>query len=336
MSPSSSRSLTDFSPCSIGNICSALGRNTVRSTCLSANRNVTTITGSQCGNGIVEAGEECDCGGEQSCGGNRCCNPTTCRFINNAVCDDSHESCCSNCQFTAANTICRESIGICDVQETCTGSSGSCPADEYLPNGQSCGDGSGLTCASGQCTSRDLQCQEIVDSLTTGSNYTGACNSNSCSVICATSASQSAGRNFCASLNQNFLDGTPCGSNSRCNSGSCRRATSNDGGTTTSNGGGSSTGGGGSSGNGDSWFDRNRSLVIGLSAGLGSLLVLLILCCVWSCCRKRRRSSAMPPPQAPMGPYYQNAPQVYGTYPHPQYPARSHTGQGRVPIVRYA
>lgn len=328
MSPSSSRSLTDFSPCSIGNICSALGRNTVRSTCLSANRNITTITGSQCGNGIVEAGEDCDCGGEQSCGNNPCCNPTTCKFRNNAVCDDSHESCCSSCQFTSASTVCRASTGICDVEETCTGSSGSCPADEYLPNGQSCGNTTGLACASGQCTSRDLQCQMIVDTFSTG-NYTGACNSNSCSILCSSATSQGSGRNLCASMNQNFLDGTPCGSNSRCNTGQCRRDTSDNG--------GPSTGGGGISGNsGSSWFDRNRSLVIGLAAGLGSLVVLLLLCCIYSCCRKRNRVSALPPTQRPMAQFYPNNP--YAAYPAYPGPARTNfaANRGNVPLVRYA
>ncbi|KAL1855781.1 hypothetical protein Daus18300_010956 [Diaporthe australafricana] len=58
MNPSTGTGITQFSACSIGNICSALGRQSVQSTCLTNNRDVVTITGSQCGNGIVESGEE--------------------------------------------------------------------------------------------------------------------------------------------------------------------------------------------------------------------------------------------------------------------------------------
>lgn len=135
MNPSTGQGITAFSPCSIGNICSALGRNSVNSTCLKANKDVTIITGSQCGNGIVEQGEDCDCGGVASCGNNKCCDPATCKFKSGSVCDDSNEDCCSNCQFSPANTVCRASTGECDPQETCSGTSAVCPADKTTPNG---------------------------------------------------------------------------------------------------------------------------------------------------------------------------------------------------------
>jgi hypothetical protein len=210
MNPSTAQGITNFSPCSVGNICSAIGRQSVKTFCLSNNKGVTTITGQQCGNGIVEAGEDCDCGGTAGCGTNQCCDPTTCRFKNSAVCDDSNEDCCKNCQLAPANTVCRPSTGVCDPQETCSGSNPLCPADTNAPDGQSCG--GGLQCATGHCTSRDQQCKTLMGSYTSG-NDTYACDHQSCTLSCA---SPEFGPGVCYGLQQNFLDGTPCGGGGHC------------------------------------------------------------------------------------------------------------------------
>ena len=43
--------------------------------------------GSNCGNGFVDPGEECDCGSIQECQNNNdCCDPITCRFKQEAQC----------------------------------------------------------------------------------------------------------------------------------------------------------------------------------------------------------------------------------------------------------
>jgi hypothetical protein len=310
MSPVSASGLSEFSPCTVGNICSGFGRNRVRDYCLVPNRNLTTITGSQCGNGIVEAGEDCDCGGPDGCGANSCCDPNTCRFMGNAVCDDSNDSCCTSCQFTSAGTVCRASVGECDQQETCSGSSGTCPRDSFRPNGDACGSGNGLACASGQCTSRDLQCSSVYDTMA-DQNYTRACQSlrGTCTLTCETSSSSS----FCAALDQNFIDGTPCGSSNTCSNGRC---SSSSGGSNNGNTNNGSNGGGGGSGDAGSWFSNNRSLVIGLAAGIGGLLVLIVLsCCISSCrkSRKRKQAAALPPrPQM-------QQPSGWGQYPPPVY-----------------
>jgi hypothetical protein len=210
MNPSTASGITNFSPCSIGNICSAIGRQSVKTQCLSNNKGVTTITGQQCGNGIVETGEDCDCGGDTGCQNNQCCDAKTCKFKNNAVCDDQNEECCRGCQLASANTICRPSTGVCDPEETCSGSSPNCPADKTAPDGSSCG--SGLKCATGHCTSRDQQCKTLMGSYTQG-NDTYACDHLSCTLSCA---SPEFGSGVCYGLQQNFLDGTECGGGGHC------------------------------------------------------------------------------------------------------------------------
>ena len=213
MNPSTGDGINAFSPCTIGNICSAMGRNNVKTSCLSDNKGVTVISPQQCGNGIVEANEDCDCGGTEGCKNNQCCDETTCKFKTNAVCDDSNDDCCKSCRFASVGSVCRASTGPCDPEETCSGVNATCPPDTTSPDGQSCGNGSSKTsCASGQCTSRDQQCKTLMGSFTT-KNDTYACNSQDCTLSCA---SPEFGANVCYSMQQNFLDGTSCGGGGKC------------------------------------------------------------------------------------------------------------------------
>ncbi|KAI2783212.1 zinc metalloprotease mde10 [Daldinia loculata] len=267
MNPSTSDGVTQFSPCTIGNICSAMGRNSVRSSCLSNNKNVVTISPSQCGNGIVEAGEDCDCGGEEGCANNSCCDPGTCRFKTNAVCDPTNEDCCTaQCQFKSSGSVCRDSTGSCDPQETCSGNSGTCPADVKAADGQACGaSGGGLTCASGQCTSRDLQCRTLVGSLT-NNNETSACDSQTCQLRCASSQ---LGPNACYDMQQHFLDGTPCQGGGKCSNGQCKGSSFTD--------------------QVGSFFNDNKHIIIPVVSAVGGIVVLCLLCCIFSSCRRRSR-----------------------------------------------
>ncbi|KAF7196539.1 Disintegrin and metalloproteinase domain-containing protein B [Pseudocercospora fuligena] len=310
MNPSTSQGITDFSPCSIGNICSALDRNSVNGQCLVDNRGVTTISGQQCGNGIVEQGEDCDCGGEEGCGNDSCCNPTTCKFTEGSVCDDSNEDCCRNCQFASAGTVCRASTGDCDPQETCQGNSSSCPTDQTRPDGTDCGDG--LQCASGQCTSRDQQCKSVMGSYTQG-NDTYACDSSGCAISCA---SPEFGTGVCYGLQQNFLDGTTCGGGGRCQNGQCR---------------GASVGG-----QVKSWIDDHKALVIGICSAVGGLLLFAILTCLFRCCRRgrTRKHTPSPPPGGWQGWNGGNRggpamSQQGGYYGPPSYPSQGWAQQNR-------
>jgi hypothetical protein len=73
-----------------------------------------------CGNGILEAGEECDSA--------PCCDTT--------------------CRFKTAGSTCRPAASACDVAEVCSGTSAMCPADLVQPDGVACAGG---TCAGGTC-----------------------------------------------------------------------------------------------------------------------------------------------------------------------------------------
>ena len=271
MNPFSTTSQTEFSPCTIGNICSMIGSGDVETSCLMDNDNVPTITAGECGNGIVEEGEDCDCGeDDETC--SDCCDGSTCRFREGAVCDDAAGPCCTDCQFASADTVCRASTGSCDIEETCTGNSSPCPEDRHVPNGQTCGDDSSLFCASGQCTNRDMQCREQMDR---NSSSISSCDSNSCSLRCSGTGYGSG--DYCMSMDQFVLDGTPC-SGGLCDNGQCQRDES-------------------------SWVDEHRSLVIGLSAGIGGALVLAVLfgiiCC---CCSRKKGAKKMSTPVAPVAP----------------------------------
>ncbi|KAH8888318.1 hypothetical protein GQ53DRAFT_262642 [Thozetella sp. PMI_491] len=276
MNPSTGSSITKFSACSVGNICSFLGRASSRTQCLTNNRDVVTITGSECGNGIVESGEECDCGGESGCGTNSCCDAKTCKLTTNSVCDPANEECCtSQCQFAASGKVCRASTGVCDPQETCSGTSASCPSDVTTPDGSSCGaSGAGLTCASGQCTSRNLQCKTLMGSLTS-SNDTYSCSNDGCVLSCA---SPEFGYNTCYTMQQNFLDGTPCEGGGQCRNGNCE---------------------GSSLGNRIlEWINNNKPIFIPVAVIVGLLLLVAIVTCIFGCPRRRRPARMPKPPPA--------------------------------------
>ncbi|KAI0668683.1 Metallo-peptidase family M12B Reprolysin-like-domain-containing protein [Trametes maxima] len=224
MSPVAEAGEMNFSPCSIGNICSLMkgvSGWTTNQTCLIDPNGPTALTSEKplitlkmCGNGIVESGEECDPGLNSN---STCCDAKTCKFKNGAVCDPDSSTCCTGqCTFAPATQVCRPSKDDrCDTAEKCTGSSSTCPSDVISPNGQSCG--SGLMCASGECTSLDQQCQTLGASM----GLQKACpskNDKSCQVSCQDPSDS--GR--CVILQSPLIDGSPCGYGGMCYSGTCK------------------------------------------------------------------------------------------------------------------
>ena len=160
-----SRSL-DFSPGSIAAICSTIDK--IGQCLLAQSPDIPIIKLNTCGNGIVDGNEQCDCG--LNCGTDSCCD-TSCKFKAGAVCSDANSKCCSNCQIKAKGQTCRDSLGGCDYAEQCDGNTAACPVNQFVADGQSCSAavGTALTtgyCASGICTSRDVQCKNY-SALTT-------------------------------------------------------------------------------------------------------------------------------------------------------------------------
>ncbi|CAG8627135.1 6542_t:CDS:10, partial [Dentiscutata heterogama] len=205
MNPTSNVLTNDFSPCSITDICSTFPN---IGTCLQdpATASKTILTAAMCGNGLKEAGEECDCGTD--CATDPCCDGTTCKLKKGSQCDDTNDLCCRNCTYKPANETCRPSVSSCDIPEVCPGNSGDCPPDAHIADGTSCENG--LQCAGGICTSKDLQC------ATRGSRMgiTKACSmpSTSCTISCANPNDTTS----CLEMSGYFVDGTPCGFGGSC------------------------------------------------------------------------------------------------------------------------
>ncbi|EIN13237.1 hypothetical protein PUNSTDRAFT_94237 [Punctularia strigosozonata HHB-11173 SS5] len=220
MSPVAETGEMVFSQCTIGNICSVMASAAasgamLNTTCLvDAAQAHDQITLQMCGNGIVEAGEECDPGqGTNS----TCCDAATCKFAAGAVCDPLDSACCTDtCTFAPATKVCRTAKDPrCDTAEMCTGSSADCPADVFAANGKSCGPG--LACASGTCTSNTQQCQSVGASMGL-QEACGQTGDKSCQVSCQdpTNSKQ------CIVLQASLIDGSPCGYGGTCATGKCR------------------------------------------------------------------------------------------------------------------
>ncbi|KAG5194462.1 hypothetical protein JEQ12_013259, partial [Ovis aries] len=81
-----------------------------------------------CGNGIVEAGEQCDCGTER---------------------------------IKPVNTLCRKAVDECDFEEFCNGNQSICAPDTYARNGETCESGDAY-CYGGRCRSINKHCSRLI------------------------------------------------------------------------------------------------------------------------------------------------------------------------------
>ncbi|KAJ8365563.1 hypothetical protein SKAU_G00143940 [Synaphobranchus kaupii] len=129
------------------------------------------VTVADCGNGLLEKGEQCDCGTPEECR-DKCCDAATCMFTEGSAC--AQGACCRDCQTDSklcvrmvssvcrdqvSGTPCRESVNVCDLPEFCNGEAAFCPEDFYIMDGQSCANRTAY-CFEGRCQTYDSQCAQ--------------------------------------------------------------------------------------------------------------------------------------------------------------------------------
>ncbi|XP_063171516.1 disintegrin and metalloproteinase domain-containing protein 21-like [Candoia aspera] len=109
-----------------------------------------------CGNGVLNAGEQCDCGGKGRCEDDSCCTPK-CVLKEKATC--AVGECCQSCQYLPKGTICRDKASDCDLPEYCDGRSARCPKDLYAQDGTPCDEHS--YCYRKRCWDHNFLCKRI-------------------------------------------------------------------------------------------------------------------------------------------------------------------------------
>ncbi|MEQ2251453.1 Disintegrin and metalloproteinase domain-containing protein 10, partial [Ilyodon furcidens] len=109
-----------------------------------------------CGNGLVEPGEECDCGYSDQCR-DLCCYDANqpdnkkCKLKPNKVCSPSQGPCCTpECSYKGRSEKCREESE-CAHQGMCSGISAQCPTSEPKANFTAC-HGETQVCLNGGCS----------------------------------------------------------------------------------------------------------------------------------------------------------------------------------------
>lgn len=198
----------EFSACTIKDVCDKLP---YIGGCIKEQNGKATDLIASCGNGIREGDEECDCGTQEQCDRQKCCT-TSCKLTEGSRCSDDNDGCCRDCQIIPADSreVCRVASNVCQEDAICDGVSSACPTTSNKADGILCSDEG--KCASGICTSRDMQCSVFGRHLSVKNScpYTR----RSCSVICESDTQ-------CVDLNANFVNGTPCGDKGHCHDGMC-------------------------------------------------------------------------------------------------------------------
>jgi hypothetical protein len=147
---------------------------------------LTTGRTAVCGNGVLEAGETCDCGAADCSAKDPCCVGSTCQLKAGAVCSagEGAEGCCdpATCAAKAATETCRPKSDLCDVADTCDGSGFTCPHDKTEDHAVACVDSSGDkgSCWGKSCVNRNATCYGITSTKFSSLLFGGKTASEAC------------------------------------------------------------------------------------------------------------------------------------------------------------
>jgi uncharacterized protein (TIGR03382 family) len=180
--------------------------------------NAAAPVGSTCGDGVVNAGEQCDCASSDCSVLDPCCDGATCQFVAGAQCSGD-DACCQSCQFAPADTVCGAS-GACALESTCSGTSPQCPEND-APVGTACtsspptGSPTAGVCYADACVSVTDQCAAVPSGQP---QYPPASPSADCTHLYCNDAPGLPPNQYWPLLPS---DGTPCGTDKVCVSGVC-------------------------------------------------------------------------------------------------------------------
>ncbi|XP_004579340.2 disintegrin and metalloproteinase domain-containing protein 2 isoform X2 [Ochotona princeps] len=170
-----------------------------------------------CGNGILEAGETCDCGSEEECAQNPpvCCESQGCTLKPDSQC--ALGVCCENCNYKARGATCRSTSNECDVPEFCNGSSAACPDNIHVQSGFPCGANQWI-CVNGSCIDPTQQCRSIFgeevdggppecyEAMNAMNDISGNCGKTSSGYTKCEASNRKCGKLMCKHRSDNIFD----------------------------------------------------------------------------------------------------------------------------------
>lgn len=124
-----------------------------------------------CGNGILDKGEECDEGHKNFNVNFKCCNKY-CKLNKEAKCSDSNHDCCLNCNIASTNISCYPKVFYQCIDESfCDGINPVCPKPRSLPDNTRCMK-NGAKCLNGKCVDKCKSLNEnFVHCICEDNNY---------------------------------------------------------------------------------------------------------------------------------------------------------------------